>query len=136
LEVPDSLLDYVAHFALLTRVQPEAVLFIAGVDLEVVGAVIEGLHCGAAHRASELAISPRVLNCRDTLLFGRRDRRLQVIEFLMVEPAAVARRTVIDFYPVVVLDFETNLAARTIHNAPNELIKTNAITQAPRHPTN
>src|SRR3990172_6245897 len=72
-----AILQDVADAALFARIQPEAVLPLAGIDLEVVRTIVEGAHGLGADRAGQLAGALGVLDSGAALLLVGDGRRFQ-----------------------------------------------------------
>ena len=114
LQAAHAVVDDVAHAPLLAGVEPEAVLVAAGIEFEVVGAVVEGRHPLAAGGAIEVGIALGVADRAAALVLAGA-RRLQRVELVVVEPAAVAVRAVVDLDAVHALLDEVGAVPRALH---------------------
>ncbi len=79
-------------------------LILAGIEFEVVGTVVEGNHRAGANRAFQVAVALGVLNRRAAVGFSRGHRGLEEIQFVRVEPSAIAVAAMVDFDAIVMLN--------------------------------
>lgn len=115
-EFANALLDQVAEATVFAGVEPPAVFVLAGVEFERVRPVVEGDHPLAADGAVEVAlafcIDFHAAACVVGCVAG-----LELIEFVVVEPASVALRAAVDFDAATVFDDEFNLVSGAKHVA-------------------
>ena len=86
------------------------------VQLEVVGAIVEGGHALPTHRAVKLARVLAVLDRGSALRFGRSGRSFQLVKLVVVEPPAAALRTAVDFETVITFGHKLSIIARALHD--------------------
>src|SRR5688500_19229767 len=88
----------------------------ATIELEVVGAVVEGGHAFAAFRAGNLAVPLGIFNhAASRFLAGRGG--LQFVELVGIQPAATAGLAAIDLDPAMAFDDELSMSSWAIHGS-------------------